>query len=196
MSPHDIAVILKVTVMAVRKWIYKNRLPALRLINGYYKVKVSDFEAFMRIRQTGPQHRIMLVDALQSESVAWPVEEIESALKNIGIVVTSASSYADVIIKMAERVPSMVVVNLDTINGDPLAVIQAIRERRVMKRVKIIIVAAELSSEQAVEAANLNVSATLQLPLRIPALVREVEQILMSPSNKKSKSEEKGEQDV
>ena len=49
LSPNDIGKILNVTGEAVKQWIYHRRLPAVKLANGYWKVKVVDFEAFLRV---------------------------------------------------------------------------------------------------------------------------------------------------
>src|SRR5436190_21499997 len=50
LSPNDIGKILNVTGEAVKQWIYRRKLPAVKLANGYRKVKVSEFEAFLKAR--------------------------------------------------------------------------------------------------------------------------------------------------
>src|SRR5258708_3180036 len=63
LSPNDIGKILNVTGEAVKQWIYHRRLPAVKLANGYWKVKVSDFENFLKARHEVGRRRVLITDS-------------------------------------------------------------------------------------------------------------------------------------
>src|SRR5690349_20843000 len=60
LSPNEVAEILNVTGAAVKQWIYQRRLPAVKLGNGFWKVRKVDLESFLRNRESGGPRRILL----------------------------------------------------------------------------------------------------------------------------------------
>ena len=76
LSPNDIGKILNVTGECVKQWIYHRRLPAVKLANGFWKVKVSDFEAFLKARYAAVRRQVLLI-ANQSADLANMVAAIE-----------------------------------------------------------------------------------------------------------------------
>src|SRR5882724_8786480 len=62
LSPNDIGRILNVTGEAVKQWIYRRKLPAVKLANGYWKVKVTDFESFLKARTEVGRRHVLITD--------------------------------------------------------------------------------------------------------------------------------------
>src|ERR1019366_10683000 len=62
LSPNDIGKILNVTGEAVKQWIYRRKLPAVKLANGYWKVKVAAFEGFLKARTEIGRRHILITD--------------------------------------------------------------------------------------------------------------------------------------
>ena len=63
LSPNEAGRILNVTGEAVKQWVYHRRLPATKLSNGYWKIKVQDLEDFIKARRNLGQKKIMVIDA-------------------------------------------------------------------------------------------------------------------------------------
>src|ERR1041385_5094653 len=53
LSPDQIGKILNVTGEAVKYWIHLGRLPAVKMQNGYWKIRVADVEGFLKHTQIG-----------------------------------------------------------------------------------------------------------------------------------------------
>jgi excisionase family DNA binding protein len=52
LSPNEAARILGITGEAVKAYIYQHRLPAIKLANGYWRIKKTDLENFIKMRIT------------------------------------------------------------------------------------------------------------------------------------------------
>lgn len=74
LSPNDIGRMLNVTGEAVKQWIYGRKLPAVKISNGYWKVRVSDIEEFLKVRN-GEIKRFVLTNA-QSPEIQQSIEEL------------------------------------------------------------------------------------------------------------------------
>ncbi len=79
LSPNDIGKILNVTGEAVKQWIYRRKLPAVKLANGYWKVKVADFEGFLKARTEVGRRQILITDGGDAGT-----EEIVKAIEELG----------------------------------------------------------------------------------------------------------------
>ena len=56
LSPNEAGLVLGVTGEAVKYWIHQRRLPAIKLANGFYRIKVSDLVAHVKSHAgTGPR---------------------------------------------------------------------------------------------------------------------------------------------
>src|SRR3954469_9160140 len=94
LSPNDIGKILNVTGEAVKQWIYHRRLPAVKLANGYWKVKVSDFENFLRARHEVGRRRVLITD-----SKVGTMSDVVQAIEALGHQAVTAHNYADALLK-------------------------------------------------------------------------------------------------
>src|ERR1700748_2516492 len=79
LSPNEIGKILNVTGEAVKQWIYRRRLPAIKLANGYWKVRVADFEAFLRARHEVGRRHILITDTARGD-----LKEVIDAVEKLG----------------------------------------------------------------------------------------------------------------
>src|SRR5689334_14862209 len=61
LTPNEAGQRVGVTGEAVKKWIRSRLLPAERMANRYWRIKVSDFEAFLRSRDDSPIASVLIV---------------------------------------------------------------------------------------------------------------------------------------
>src|SRR3954471_1941096 len=98
LSPNDIGKILNLTGEAVKQWIYQRRLPAVKLANGYWKVKASDLEAFLGKRQNFIRRVLYIGDAALGKIIT-----------DLGHEAIESVNAADAILKAINSVPALVV---------------------------------------------------------------------------------------
>src|SRR6266550_2898820 len=79
LSPNDIGKILNVTGEAVKQWIYRRKLAAVKLANGYWKVRVADFEGFLKARTEVGRRQVLVTDGAKAGS-----KEIVDAIEALG----------------------------------------------------------------------------------------------------------------
>jgi CheY-like chemotaxis protein len=137
LSPNEIGKILGLTGEAVKQWIYARRLPAVKLSNGYWRVKVSDFEDFLK-------HRVDLGKIVMMISSS-PLKDYE----NVRII--SPANDVDAILKLNEYQPAVVVVDTSC-NGWEF--VKKVRNHVISKRVPIIVISpdgSKVDSQHAIE---------------------------------------------
>src|ERR1700759_3903851 len=98
LSPNDIGKILNVTGEAGKQWIYRRKLPAFKLANGYWKVKVADFEGFLKARTEVGRRHILVTDGGNSG-----ISEIVKALEELGHQPVLSNNYADAQLKAMDH---------------------------------------------------------------------------------------------
>lgn len=125
LSPNDIGKILNITGEAVKQWIYHRRLPAVKLANGYWKVRVSDFEAFLKARTEIGRRRILIIG-----EETLKLSTLVSSMNHHPIVANNAT---DAAVKMLDQQPALLLVSL---NGTGLKdqSFQVVREARKDKK--------------------------------------------------------------
>src|SRR3954469_13691281 len=107
LSPNDIGKILNVTGEAGKQWIYRSKLPAVKLANGYWKVKVADFEAFLRARHEVGRRHILITSTQKSD-----LEDVMRAIDELGHQPVIAHNYADALLKALDHFPALFIINL------------------------------------------------------------------------------------
>jgi len=173
-SPNEAGRILNVTGEAVKQWIYHRRLPATKLSNGYWKIKVSDLEDFIKARSNLGQRKIMIIDAPSSL-----LAEIVSSLEKLGHQTIVAHSWADALLKAADLYPSLFIVNVSLPQFDVWKLMERVRHTRNIRNAPIMIMAdRDLKDSEAEAALELNVQAFLRRPFRAQVLVEEIQKIL------------------
>jgi len=173
-SPNEAGRILNVTGEAVKQWIYHRRLPATKLSNGYWKIKVQDLEDFIKARQNLGQKKIMVIDASGSAST-----EIANAIEKLGHQAVVAHNQADALLKAADLYPSLFIVNVSIKDFDAWKLLQRIRNTRNIRNAPLLIIAEhDLKESESETALELNAQGFLRRPFKAQTLTAELEKII------------------
>jgi CheY-like chemotaxis protein len=174
LSPNEIGKILDITGEAVKQWIYHRRLPAVKLANGYWKVKIADFEQFLKARYEVGRRRIMLTDSKTGDS-----SQIIQVIEKLGHQVISSHNYADALLKALDHHPALFVINLSASETDPWKLAEKIRDTKALRTAPILLLAdAELSEAHADRALKLEAQGFLKRPIDSAVLEQEMKRIL------------------
>ena len=174
LSPNDIGKILNLTGEAVKQWIYQRRLPAVKLANGYWKVKVSDFEAFLKARHEVGRRRVLVVCSKDN-----PMSDVFETVEQLGHQPIATTNYADAMLKALDHHPALFVINCSATDTDPWKLIQKIRATKSLRSVPILLTAeTELSEADAERALELGAQGFLKRPTDPVVLQKEIERSL------------------
>jgi PleD family two-component response regulator len=173
-SPNQVGRVLNVTGETVKNWIYRRRLPATKLSNGFWKIKVRDLEDFVKARRNLGQKKVMVIDA------AGPgLGEIVTAIEKLGHEPIVAQNAADAVLKAADLYPSLFVVNVSLAHLDAWKLLQRVRETRHIRSAPILIVADhDLKEAESEKALELGAQGFLRRPFKVQTLVEELGRIL------------------
>ena len=147
-SPIDVGKILNVTGEAVKQWIYRRRLPAVKLANGYWKIKVADFEGFFKARIAVGKHQVLITDNINSGS-----SEVIDAVKNLGNQSVLAHNYADALLKALDQLPTLFINCVDPDDPGCWKFTEKIRSHKSLRRVPILFIAGIKISDSDTESA-------------------------------------------
>lgn len=174
LSPNDIAKIMGLTGEAVEQWIRNRRLPAVKLANGYWKVHVADFEAFLKARNDFGRRRVMIY-CRRNASISVFAEAIE----NLGHELITSNGFADALLKAADYFPALLIIDCAAKKIEPLKFAHNIRMMKSMHGVQILLVGeAELSDADADFAVTLEAQGDLKGPMAVQVLQQEIERVL------------------
>ena len=116
LSPNEIAPIFGVTGEAVKHWIYQRRLPAVKQMNGYWRVKVSDLERFIQARsEVGKQYVLI---AARPEVLG----SVTDSMKSLSYNSVVASNLSDALLKAQSVRPSLFLIDTGWSEGWKLMV--------------------------------------------------------------------------
>ena len=175
LSPNDIGKILNVTGEAVKQWIHQRRLPAVKLDNGYWKVKVEDFESFLKSRRSVPQLRVLIADLPNRHGVP----EIVAAVEQLGYQACIAHNYADALLKALDHHPALIVINLSQKETEPWKLAEKIRATKQLKHLPILLLSdSNLTGSAAEKALDISAQAFLRRPFKADTLAKEVRRIM------------------
>ena len=173
-SPNIAGRILNVTGEAVKQWIYHRRLPATKLSNGYWKIKVSDLDAFIRARQNLGQKKIMFIDA-----PGPALNEMVGAIEKMGHQAYASQNAADALLKAVDVYPSLFVVNVSLPGVDVWRLMERVRKTRNIRNAPIVIIADhDLKDAESEAALKLGAQGFLRRPFKPTALTDEIQRIL------------------
>lgn len=148
-SPNDIGKMLGVTGEAVKQWIYHRRLPAVKLSNGYWKVKISSLKSFLEHRQNHGRRKIVLATG-KAEHV-----KIVEAMGHEAIPV---SSLTDAVLKTADITPALVVIDVGCLQMRPWELGRKLRETKQTKNCPILLVGVDLLEQDTEKALAIRAS--------------------------------------
>jgi hypothetical protein len=106
LSPNDVGKLLNITGAAVKQWISNRTLPAARQVNGCWKIRVKDFEAFLVQRVSGIKNAIAILDLLKTPT------GIEQAVSELDHRVVIGDNDLDFLLKAAQHHPVLLLVIL------------------------------------------------------------------------------------
>ncbi|MCZ7648715.1 MAG: helix-turn-helix domain-containing protein [Planctomycetota bacterium] len=174
LSPNEAGRILNVTGEAVKQWIYHRRLPATKLSNGYWKIKVADLENFIRARQNLGQKRIMVIDNDEAN-----IKELVGAIERLGHDPIVAHNASDALLKASDLYPSLFIVNVTASIFEPWKLLDKVRKTRNIKNVPMLIVSSQdLQDADSDRALELGAQGFLRTPFKAGVVAEEIGKVL------------------
>ena len=174
LSPNDIGKILNVTGEAVKQWIYRRKLPAVKLANGYWKVKISAFEDFLKSRTEIGRRHVLITDGGNSGS-----SEIVKAIEDLGHQPVLAHNYPDALLKSLDHLPSMFVICISSNDVGCWKFAERIRSNKSLRSFPILFIGGTSITESDTEnAVQLNAQGILARPLSTDVIKKEIDRIL------------------
>ena len=174
LSPNDIGRILNVTGEAVKQWIYRRKLPAVKLANGYWKVKVADFEGFLKARTEIGRRHILITDGTGAGS-----SEILEAIEALGLQAVLAHNYSDALLKSLDHFPALFIICIGQGETDCWTFADRVRTNKSLRSFPILFIAGEKITEQDTDnAVSCYAQGILTRPLSVETLKKEIERIL------------------
>jgi hypothetical protein len=168
-SPNTAGRILNVTGEAVKQWIYSRKLPATKLSNGYWKIKVSDLETYVHRRDSSAAVRVLIMAADRMQA-----QIISRAVQQFGHMPVVAHSPSDAMLKTADFRPRVVIADVED-GKSAWGFLKWLRECSYSRCLSIIAFSARtLSDEEADLAAKLKVQAFLKPPLDSELVWKEI----------------------
>jgi len=175
LSPNDIGKILNVTGEAVKQWIYRRKLPAVKLANGYWKVKVTDFETFLRARHEIGKRHVLIADAKGVDN-----SDVAKAIDALGAQPVIARNYADALLKAMDHYPALFVITISDGDTDSWKLADKIRGTKQLRSLPIMFLSSkQLSDVDTERAVNLGAQAMLSRPFDFNLLKDEINRILI-----------------
>jgi hypothetical protein len=167
LSPNEIAPIFGVTGEAVKHWIYQRRLPAVKQMNGYWRVKVSDLERFIQARsEVGKQYVLI---AARAEVLGAANE----AMKSLSFNSVVAANLSDALLKAQSVRPSLFLIDTGWSEGWKL--VQKVHAYKPLRNVPVILVSPKaLSMEELDSAMKAEVAGCLIEPFDAKMLATEI----------------------
>jgi CheY-like chemotaxis protein len=176
LSPNEAGKVLGVTGEAVKQWIYARKLPAVKMSNGYWRVRVGDLEGFIRKRQEVSQ-RCVLLAGIDGASLKRRSQQLES----LGHQVLVAEGLADALLKALDHYPSLFVIDISNW-ADGWVLADRVRSSRNIRTTHIMFMSSEtLKEDQINKALELGVQGCLSDKIEEDSLRREVQKLLDNP---------------
>ncbi|HLX61463.1 MAG TPA: helix-turn-helix domain-containing protein [Planctomycetota bacterium] len=174
LSPNDIGKILNVTGEAVKQWIYRRKLPAVKLANGYWKVKVVDFEQFLKARTEVGRRHVLITDGGHCG-----VAELAKAVDELGHQPVLAHNYSDALLKALDHFPALFIICIAPNDPDAWKFAERIRSNKSLRSFPILFIGGStISDEDTERAVKYYAQGILSRPLDIAVIKSEIERIL------------------
>ena len=169
LSPNEAASILNVTGEAVKQWIYHRRLPAVKLANGFWKIRVKDFEAFLAERYSCAKPAIVIFEG--SEEGA----SLGRTIGELGYRAIPGRNVTDFLLKALEQQPSLFVIALSGNGTEAWKAIERVRAAKQLSKVPILLFGTrELSQAETERLLDLGIQGFRKLPIGAEELGREI----------------------
>jgi excisionase family DNA binding protein len=142
LSPNQVGTILGITGEAVKQWIYARRLPAVKLGNGYWKVKKEDLEQYISSKSKAPSS-VVLIASLNEDNK----ELIGRAVSSNGCTLVQAITFTEAVLKATAQYPAALIVDLDHTDF-AWKLVEYIRKTKSLSRTPIALLCKAELSEQ------------------------------------------------
>lgn len=176
LSPIEAGKVLGVASEAVKQWIYKRRLPAIKLSNGHWRISVTDLENFIKKQQQVTKRKILLAGG-NLASLESRAKELEDA----GNDVLVAQGLADALLKALDHYPVLYIIDLTSwAEGWTLA--ERIRSSRNIRNSHVLFLTkGALKDDEIGRALDLKIQGCLGCDIKAKVLKQEVEKLLNQP---------------
>jgi excisionase family DNA binding protein len=152
LSPNQVGTILGITGEAVKQWIYTRRLPAVKLGNGYWKVKKEDLEQYISSKSKAPSRVVLFASPNKDNK-----ELIDRAISSHGCNLVQAITFTEAVLKATAQYPTALIVDLDHTDF-AWKLVEYIRKTKSLSRTSIALLCNAELSEQ-----NLNKAISFQV---------------------------------
>ncbi|MEI6234046.1 MAG: helix-turn-helix domain-containing protein [Planctomycetota bacterium] len=178
LSPDDIGSILNITPEAVKQWIYRRKLPAVKLANGYWKVRVRDFEGFLRARSEIGSRHVLVTDGGHGD-----IKPITDAIEAAGFRAVVAMNYSDALLKALDHLPSMFIVCISPNDPDCWKFAERVKAQKALRSFPILFLGGKtISDEETDKAVACNAQGILTRPIAGETLQNEIKRIIQRAS--------------
>jgi CheY-like chemotaxis protein len=173
-SPNEAGRILGCTGEAIKQWIYHRRLPAIKLANGFYKIRVPDLAAYVKSCAGAAPRRILLVDSDPATNA-----NIRKTLEDHGFKCILAHNALDALLKAADIIPALLIINASCLGIDWRKLALKIRETKTIKNIPVLLLGSKADAEKGMDwAIELGAVGFLHQPVHGDVLVQEIEGVL------------------
>lgn len=173
LSPNQIGSILGVTGEAVKQWILRRRLPAVKLTNGYWKVSKSDLERFLQDRCGGVRRRALIAGL--DDASAEVLREVAGAM---ALDIVNVNGAFDALLKIQEFRPALCVVDCSSAEYG-WDFVKRVRSSAFTKGCPVLVVAGTALGQADLDhAMALDIQACLVKPLSMNTLKSDIERLL------------------
>jgi len=174
LSPNDIGKVMNVSGEAVKQWIYRRKLPAVRLANGYWKVRVADLEGFLKARTEVGRFHVLITDGANSGS-----KEIVAAAEALNLQPVIAHNYPDALLKALDHFPSLFIICVSPSDPGCWKFAEKIRSNKALRSFPILFIGGEsISDDQTDLALTFDAKGLLLRPLSVAVVQNEIDRIL------------------
>lgn len=176
----EVASYCHVTINAVKKWIYTNKIKAFLTPGGHYRIKPQDFKEFLKkyrmplAEEVFPSRsRILIVD-----DAPQIVEFIKSAVSSMGnkYEIETAGDGYEALIKVGDFKPNLLILDIRMPRVDGCEVCRRIRQNPKTKSIKILAVTA-FGKEDAENIIKSGADACLLKPLNLKDLRNKIREL-------------------
>src|SRR6185369_13210770 len=106
LTPNEVGLILNVTGEAVKQWIRRRRMPGVKLANGYWKIRFTDLQRFVKTQYDVARRRILILCSNED-----PMEDVVGIVQSMNVDAVRTVSYADAMLKGLNHYPTLFVID-------------------------------------------------------------------------------------
>jgi CheY-like chemotaxis protein len=134
LSPNQAGRVTGVTGEAVKQWIYRRRLPATKLPNGYWQINARDLEAFIHAARH-PARRRLVILAREPEAARM----LEKAIGGLGHEAVVCHNLHDALLKTASLSPALFAVDVTLPDDAGWEFLRKVRSLRHVRHAPILV---------------------------------------------------------